>query len=179
MKYKNMTNEKRKRLEQDVFEKAVKELKKKEIGKELYEFDITIQKIKCISYLSKNELKKSVHMVIDILEELKKLNNSGMDKSQLEKIEKKVESIQDYVMQTFQIWNKISTEHLEKLIEQTLEIRNVNFTTAIIFDRPKMISAIISVFFMQVDKFDDEELYELSVWFLLRTFMCLGGYEYN
>mgnify|MGYP003191008932 CR=1 FL=1 len=179
MKYKNMTNEKRKRLEQDVFEKAVKELKKKEIGKELYEFDITIQKIKCISYLSKNELKKSVHMVIDILEELKKLNNSGMDKSQLEKIEKKVESIQDYVMQTFQIWNKISTENLEKLIEQTLEIRNVNFTTAIIFDRPKMISAIISVFFMQVDKFDDEELYELSVWFLLRTFMCLGGYEYN
>lgn len=174
-----MTNEKRKRLEQDVFEKAVKELKKKEIGKELYEFDITIQKIKCISYLSKNELKKSVHMVIDILEELKKLNNSGMDKSQLEKIEKKVESIQDYVMQTFQIWNKISTENLEKLIEQTLEIRNVNFTTAIIFDRPKMISAIISVFFMQVDKFDDEELYELSVWFLLRTFMCLGGYEYN
>ena len=143
------------------------------------EFDITIQKIKCISYLSKNELKKSVHMVIDILEELKKLNNSGMDKSQLEKIEKKVESIQDYVMQTFQIWNKISTENLEKLIEQTLEIRNVNFTTAIIFDRPKMISAIISVFFMQVDKFDDEELYELSVWFLLRTFMCLGGYEYN
>ena len=102
-----------------------------------------------------------------------------MDKSQLEKIEKKVESIQDYVMQTFQIWNKISTENLEKLIEQTLEIRNVNFTTAIIFDRPKMISAIISVFFMQVDKFDDEELYELSVWFLLRTFMCLGGYEYN
>ena len=179
MKYKNMTNEKRKRLEQDVFEKAVKELKKKEIGKELYEFDITIQKIKFISYLSKNELKKSVHMVIDILEELKKLNNSGMDKSQLEKIEKKVESIQDYVMQTFQIWNKISTENLEKLIEQTLEIRNVNFTTAIIFDRPKMISAIISVFFMQVDKFDDEELYELSVWFLLRTFMCLGGYEYN
>ena len=179
MKYKNMTNEKRKRLEQDVFERAVKELKKKEIGKELYEFDITIQKIKCISYLSKNELKKSVHMVIDILEELKKLNNSGMDKSQLEKIEKKVESIQDYVMQTFQIWNKISTENLEKLIEQTLEIRNVNFTTAIIFDRPKMISAIISVFFMQVDKFDDEELYELSVWFLLRTFMCLGGYEYN
>lgn len=179
MKYKNMTNEKRKRLEQDVFEKAVKELKKKEIGKELYEFDITIQKIKCISYLSKNELKKSVHMVIDILEELKKLNNSRMDKSQLEKIEKKVESIQDYVMQTFQIWNKISTENLEKLIEQTLEIRNVNFTTAIIFDRPKMISAIISVFFMQVDKFDDEELYELSVWFLLRTFMCLGGYEYN
>ena len=179
MKYKYMTNEKRKRLEQDVFEKAVKELKKKEIGKELYEFDITIQKIKCISYLSKNELKKSVHMVIDILEELKKLNNSGMDKSQLEKIEKKVESIQDYVMQTFQIWNKISTENLEKLIEQTLEIRNVNFTTAIIFDRPKMISAIISVFFMQVDKFDDEELYELSVWFLLRTFMCLGGYEYN
>ena len=166
-------------MEQDVFEKAVKELKKKEIGKELYEFDITIQKIKCISYLSKNELKKSVHMVIDILEELKKLNNSGMDKSQLEKIEKKVESIQDYVMQTFQIWNKISTENLEKLIEQTLEIRNVNFTTAIIFDRPKMISAIISVFFMQVDKFDDEELYELSVWFLLRTFMCLGGYEYN
>ena len=179
MKYKNMTNEKRKRLEQDVFEKAVKELKKKEIGKELYEFDITIQKIKCISYLSKNELKKSVHMVIDILEELKKLNNSGMDKSQLEKIEKKVESIQDYVMQTFQIWNKISTENLEKLIEQTLEIRNVNFTTAIIFDRPKMISAIISVFFMQVDKFDDEELYELSVWFLLRTFMGLVGYEYN
>ena len=179
MKYKNMTNEKRKRLEQDVFEKAVKELKKKEIGKEQYELDITIQKIKCISYLSKNELKKSVHMVIDILEELKKLNNSGMDKSQLEKIEKKVESIQDYVMQTFQIWNKISTENLEKLIEQTLEIRNVNFTTAIIFDRPKMISSIISVFFMQVDKFDDEELYELSVWFLLRTFMCLGGYEYN
>ena len=42
-----------------------------------------------------------------------------------------------------------------------------------------MISAIISVFFMQVDKFDDEELYELSVWFLLRTIMCLGGYEYN
>lgn len=73
MKYKNMTNEKRKRLEQDVFEKAVKELKKKEIGKELYEFDITIQKIKCISYLSKNELKKSVHMAIDILEELKKI----------------------------------------------------------------------------------------------------------
>ena len=44
MKYKNMTNEKRKRLEQDVFEKAVKELKKKEIGKELYEFDITIHR---------------------------------------------------------------------------------------------------------------------------------------
>lgn len=179
MKYKNMTNEKRKRLEQDVFEKAVNELKKKKVGKELYEFDITIQKIKCISYLSKNELKKSVHIAIDILEELKKLNNSGMDKSQLEKIEKEVESIQDYVMQTFQIWNKISTENLEKLIEQTLEIRNVNFITAIIFDRPKMISAIISVFFMQIDKFDDEKLYELSVWFLLRTIMCLGGHEYN
>lgn len=69
------------------------------------------------------------------------------------------------------IWNKIKTDHIHKLLTEIDKVQRVGGSWAVLFANPCLIDAICAVYERLVDQFDDEELFALSGYFLLRAIM--------
>ncbi len=118
------------------------------------------------------ELEKSIELTIDLLEEMKKLNNGGMDAQVLKE---KVASIetqhQDELMRQFVIWDEIWNERIYEIIGKLDEVRRVGGAYALLISNPCLKSTIYAVYERLVDNFEDEILYCQSAYFLVRAVM--------
>jgi len=66
---------------------------------------------------------------------------------------------------------------MAKLFAQIDMTRRVGGAYAIILANPGLISAICAVYEQLVDRFEDEEMYDLSGYFLLRAIMKMNSNE--
>lgn len=66
-----------------------------------------------------------------------------------------------------------------KLIAQIDTTRRVGGAYAILISNPGLIGAICAVYEQLVDRFDDDEMYDLSGYFLLRAIMKMNSNEYK
>lgn len=123
-----------------------------------------------------NELKESISIAVDTMEELKKINNNdGMNKKKLKEIQDKEHRGEPF--ETLNIWNAIVTEQLKELLNRACEVQRVAGAWAALIAGPTVMSAIDIVYETEVDEFDNEELYTQGAYFILRTIMKMHGTE--
>lgn len=137
---------------------------------------VDLQEFKFITDITDNELKESISIAVDTMEELKKINNNdGMNKKKLKEIQDKEHRGEPF--ETLNIWNAIVTEQLKELLNRACEVQRVAGAWAALIAGPTVMSAIDIVYETEVDEFDNEELYTQGAYFILRAIMKMHGTE--
>ena len=96
-KYAKINEEERRALEQEWYECVVRDYRKEMVESDFYKYEVIIQNIKFITYMTEDELKLSAGFAVDLLEELKNINNNGINRKVYEQIMRETE-ITSYVM---------------------------------------------------------------------------------
>ncbi len=167
---------------EDILVKAIDEFCNEEIVENFFKYVVELQDNKFITVMSADEIKESARLTVEILEELKNINNSGVHRAELERIEKEKDENEPEggkVMQLLGIWNSIKTDRMSELIGELDQVRRVGGAWAMLIANPCLISAIYAVYDRIVDSFDDEDLYLHSAYFLMRAVMKMHSYEYS
>lgn len=168
----------RKEIEEVLKTTIIENFRKEMVEEDFYKYEVQLQSIKFVTYMSNEELEKSIELTIDLLEELKNLNNAGMNAQMLkEKITNIETQYQDEFMQQLAIWNEIFNEKIHEIIGKIDVIRRVGGAYAMLISNPCFKSAIYAVFERLVDNFDDEKLYSQSAYFLVRAVMRMHSDE--
>lgn len=175
MKFEKISKKAREKLEKIIYKTIVEEFRTEKIKESYYQYSIKLQDTIFVTDMTDDELKESINIACDVMEELKKINNGGMDKKKLKEIQDK--EYTDELFETLDIWNAIATEHLKELLNRADVVQRVAGAWAAIIANPVVISAITIVYEIQVDKFDDEELYAQGAYFVTRAIMKMHGIE--
>lgn len=175
MRFEKISQEDRKKLEKVLYKTIVEAFRTEKIKENYYKYSVKLQDIIFVTDMTDDELKESINIACDVMEELKKINNEGMDKKKLKEIQDK--EYTDELFETLDIWNAITTEHLKELLNRADVVQRVAGVWAAIIANPVVISAITIVYEIQVDKFDDEELYAQGAYFVTRAIMKMRGTE--
>lgn len=177
-KYAKINEEERRALEQEWYECVVRDYRKEMVESDFYKYEVIIQNIKFITYMTEDELKLSAGFAVDLLEELKNINNNGINRKVYEQIMREKEQEEETnIFRVIGIWNKISTDGMTKLVAKIDMTRRVGGAYAMLLANPGLISAICAVYEQLVDQFEDEEMYDLSGYFLLRAIMKMNSNE--
>ena len=175
MKFEKISKKAREKLEKIIYKTIVEEFRTEKIKESYYQYSIKLQDTIFVTDMTDDELKESINIACDVMEDLKKINNGGMDKKKLKEIQDK--EYTDELFETLDIWNAIATEHLKELLNRADVVQRVAGAWAAIIANPVVISAITIVYEIQVDKFDDEELYAQGAYFVTRAIMKMRGTE--
>lgn len=175
MKFEKISKKAREKLEKIIYKTIVEEFRTEKIKESYYQYSIKLQDTIFVTDMTDDELKESINIACDVMEELKKINNEGIDKKKLKEIQDK--EYTDELFETLDIWNAIATEHLKELLNRADVVQRVAGAWAAIIANPVVISAITIVYEIQVDKFDDEELYAQGAYFVTRAIMKMRGTE--
>lgn len=175
MKFEKISKKAREKLEKIIYKTIVEEFRTEKIKESYYQYSIKLQDTIFVTDMTDDELKESINIACDVMEELKKINNEGMNKKKLKEIQDK--EYTDELFETLDIWNAIATEHLKELLNRADVVQRVAGAWAAIIANPVVISAITIVYEIQVDKFDDEELYAQGAYFVTRAIMKMRGTE--
>ena len=168
----------RKEIEEILKTTIIENFQKEVAEEDFYKYEVQLQSIKFVTYMSNEELEKTIELTIDLLEELKNLNNGGMNAQMLqEKITNIETQYQDELMRQLALWNEIFTDRIHKIIGKIDVIRRVGGAYAMLISNPCFKSAIYAVYERLVDNFDDEELYCQSAYFLVRAVMRMHSDE--
>ena len=82
MKFEKISQEDREKLERRLYKTIVEEFRREKIKDGYYKYIVSLQEFKFITDITDNELKESISIAVDTMEELKKINNNdGMNKS--------------------------------------------------------------------------------------------------
>ena len=178
--YQAITEEDRAEIEDDLYNQMLKDSweERKEKHEEYLVCYCTVQNTSFVSGITTDELKVATKLVIDILEELKKLNNAGLNKEKFKKLFKQYITKEDDIDGYFKLWDKaFNVEKLYYLFFVADKIRRVGGAYAAIIAHPKLTQLIIAVYDVLVDSFDDEDLYWTCAYFLLRGIMWINSSE--
>jgi len=168
----------RKEIEENLKTTLIEQFQKEMVEANFYKYEVQLQSIKFVAYMSNEELEKSIELTIDLLEEMKKVNNGGLN---MQILKEKVMSIetqyQDELMSQIVVWNIICNERIHEIIGEIDVVRRVGGAYAMLVSNPCLKSAIYAVYDRLVDNFDDEELYCQSAYFLARAIMRMHSNE--
>ena len=168
----------RKEIEEILKTTIIDNFQKEAVEEDWYKYEVQLQSIKFVTYMSNEELEKSIELTIDLLEELKNLNNDGMNTQIIQEKTANIETqYQDELMQQIALWSEIFTERIHEIIGKIDVIRRVGGAYAMLISNPCFKSAIYAVYERLVDNFDDEELYCQSAYFLVRAVMRMHSVE--
>lgn len=88
MKFEKISQEDREKLERRLYKTIVEEFRREKIKDGYYKYIVSLQEFKFITDITDNELKESISIAVDTMEELKKINNNdGMNKKKLKEIQ--------------------------------------------------------------------------------------------
>lgn len=176
MKFEKISQEDREKLERRLYKTIVEEFRTEKIKEGYYKYIVSLQGFKFVTDITDNELKESISIAVDTMEELKKINNNdGMNKKKLKEIQDKEHRGEPF--ETLNIWNAIATEQLKELLKRACEVQRVAGAWAALIVVPTVMSAIDIVYETEVDEFDNEELYTQGAYFILRAIMKMHGTE--
>lgn len=112
MKFEKISQEDREKLERRLYKTIVEEFRREKIKDGYYKYIVSLQEFKFITDITDNELKESISIAVDTMEELKKINNNdGMNKKKLKEIQDKEHRGEPF--ETLNIWNAIVTEEID------------------------------------------------------------------
>lgn len=172
-KFAKISDEARKQMEKDFYETIIKEFRKDKIEDNFYRYEVELQELKFVTYMTDEELRLSTKLTIDLLEEMKEINNNGMNRQRFGEVVAENKTQKDEVMQVLGVWNRISTDGMAKLFAEIETVRRIGGAWAMLIANPGLINAICAVYERLVDEFEDEELYWISGFFLLRAIMWM------
>ena len=168
----------------DAFLKKIKtDFPQEEVDDGYSMYEVEIQKIKFRTFMNDEELSRSIDYAIDILEELKSINNNGLSEERLRELEEnhknsfKDDEELSYMLLPISVYNEFSTQELELILHKVANMRRVGGAYWMLLSRPGLISAIYAVYDRIVDNFDDENIYIQSIYFLLRAIMKVRSEE--
>ena len=174
--YSMMNDEERKDVEDILFDAVEKHLlvEKNAGGYSKYIFEL--QGIEYETYMNEVELNKSIALTVELMEEMKGMNNGGVDKIYLEQLEQSVQKEistyefgKDSGFDSLLALKEIETDRIKTIIVELDQVRRVGGTYALLLANPCLRSAIYAVFYRLVDCFDDKDLYINSAYFMLRA----------
>lgn len=174
-KYIEINEQVRKELEEGMRAAIIRDCRK-EMIEDIYKYEVQIQDIRFITYMSDNEIEESVRLAIELLEELKNINNNGIDRARLNEIEMSVKE-KDELMQQLFVWNEIFSHRISEIIDEIDELRRVGGAYAMLISNPGLKSALYAVYDRIVDDFEDVQVYVQSAYFLLRAIMKMHSNE--
>ncbi|MBR5127840.1 MAG: hypothetical protein IKU69_05380, partial [Roseburia sp.] len=141
--YTELNEKERRQLVEEWYECIVRDFRKEIVKDDFYKYEVIIQNIKFITYMTDEEVRLSAEFAIDLLEELKRINNNGIKRNVYEEIMREMEREEESnVFRVIGIWNKISTEEMAKLFVKIDMARRVGGAYAILIANPGLISAI-------------------------------------
>ena len=177
-KYEKISDEMRKQKEEEYYEEIVGDFRREEIEEGFHKYEVVLQDIKFVVGMTDEELRKAIGLAIDFLEEMKEMNNNGLNKEALERvIEELGVNPEENITNMLKVWNKISTDKMTELIAEADQVTRVGGAWAMILANPGLVNAIYVVYERLVDNFDNEELYDLGGYFLLRGIMKMHSNE--
>lgn len=181
-----ITKEKREDLESAMCELAIEQFRKEVVEGEYYVYEVKLQDILFRTIMCDDQLKLAARYAIDILEEFKKINNSGMNRTKLNEIvAKNNETCRDQdedfneIFTPIKIMEEISTEKIDEIKQNIACLYGVGGTYWLLISNPCLISALYAVYESIVDNFDDEKYYSLSAYFLFRSIMRVKSEQLN
>lgn len=177
-KFEAISTEARKEIEEAFYKSIIEEFRKEMIEEFYYRYEVVVHDTVFQTYMTDDELKKSIELTLDLIEELKEINNNGIDRKTLDKIE---ESINDSnrVSRTMAVYHEFCSDKMHLIIAELDVVRRVGGAYAMLIANPVLISGIYAVYDRLVDNFDDENLYLQSAYFLLRAVMKMHSDELN
>lgn len=180
-KFEPISTEERKIIEEGIVAAIIEQFQKDEIEDEYYRYDVFLQNIRFRTQMSHKQLARAAAYTVDIMEELKNINNNGVNRNKLEEIKKSAENnINSKYGELRTLWQElealrqISTKKLDELVEEIAEFRKVGGAYWMIMSKPFFLQALYAVYEVIVDRFDDTEernWYDTSAMFLMRAIM--------
>ena len=165
MAFEKIKDDEREQLEKLLYESTVGEYRKAKISDGYYQYKVILQKRKFLTDMTDQELKDTVHLAIDLMEKFEKgLKEVGVDSGKRWEL-----------MQVLNIWQIFATEQIQKIIVEVDKAQRVGGAWAMLIANPQLKSAILSVYQIIVDNFDDLKLYYHSTDFLIRAIMNMHG----
>ena len=170
--------ESRAKMEKLLYETIVETARTREQKGEFYEFIVTIEDVRFRTYLSDQELREAITCSIDLLEELKAINNGGLDSVHFDKLKeekrKEMEELDEEECDIYlglEVVNSMYTEKIREIKVRIARICRVGGAWYALICSPLMDNIIYVIYEQMVDRFDDEKLYIESVYFILRGVM--------
>lgn len=182
MAFEKIKGAERERLEKLLYKEIIMEYRETKISDEYYQYKVILQNKKFLTNLTNQELKDTVHLAIDLMEELKEINNSGLNEERFEDYLKEVgaDSGKGWeLMQVLNIWQFLATEQMKEIIAEVDKAQRVEGAWALLIANPQLHSAVLSVYKIIVDAFDNQKLYYHSADFLVRAMMNMHGQSCN
>lgn len=177
-KYEKLNDEFRSELEKSLRLATVEQFRQDAVKEGFYKYEVQLQNLRFITYMSNEELEQSIKLTIDLLEEMKVINNGGMDEKEFrKKVTDIEEQCEDEFMQHLYIWDILCSKEIIRIICEIDVVRRVGGAYAMLISNPGLKSAIYVVYEVLVDKFDDEDLYCQSAYFMLRAIMRMHSEE--
>lgn len=135
-------------------------------------YQVKIQDILFETAMTDEELYGAALVSYKILEELRKISQT-YGRTELDAAEGKYKD-QDNTFRVIKLFADFATSELRGYISELCGICRVGGAYALLISMPCFESAIYSVFDIIVDKFGDENIYNQSVFFLMRAAMRMN-----
>ena len=104
-KYEKISMEERMQVEKELYESVVEQFRRELIEGGFYKYEAILQDFKFNTIMTDEELQESAKLTVNVLEELKEINNNGMDRASWERLVKAVNAEEEsHVLQVMEIW---------------------------------------------------------------------------
>lgn len=180
-KFEPISKEEREAVEEAVVIAVKEQFQKEKVEDEYYQYDVILQNIQFRTYMSHEELEQAATYAVDILEEMKSINNKGVNRIKFEEIkenaDKKINSKDGKlgpIWQDIEVMHQIRTKNLDRLVAEIAEFRRVGGAYWLLMSQPCFLQALYAVYDVIVDRFDEVEesnWYDRSAFFLMRAIM--------
>lgn len=129
------------------------------------------------TWMSDAELKESAMLAVDLLEELKKVNNEGIGREEYQKIDAEADFPDKMTLHTISICRALEYKNSEisNIITKLDLLRGLGEAEARLLANPCFRTAIVSVYAVMVDNFNNDDLYIKNAYFLLRAIMYMDN----
>ena len=134
-------------------------------------YEVYARNLHFVCCYTDDELERIAELCLDLLEELRCINENGYTRAELEKAEEQAQKEDIGIIEPIMIYDTFKTPKTEDIICMLGVITRVGGAYYMILSRPGFISGIYSVFKAIIDKFDDVELYFTALYMLIRVAM--------
>lgn len=119
-KFENINDIVRKKLEREYYWKMKDLFCVEKMDDGFHKYELGKKEDSFIRYITDEELKLIIKLAIDMLEEMKVINNNGVDRVQLESMHKEEAAKEDNeFLQKLYVWERIKTGGINNLIKET------------------------------------------------------------
>lgn len=151
-------------------------------NRDFKKYHVTQQNICFETYLTDDELKRTVEAAIDIVEELIRINEEGLNKESFESAWnnfKEKDKYSNNLAQVLFVKKYFYTEKIRQIQNELSEIRNVGGAYEMLVSNPLVDQTIFVVYAAAVDSWEDNNLELSSIYFLIRTIMRMNSEDLN